>query len=105
VDIVASRDELGFEPPILKVQVKAVEGSIGSAAVVSLFGSIGNGEFGLFVTLRSFMKAAQAFGKDEGNLPLIDRMSSPSLIWSAMTSLMPSTSVFCRCSGCSSRTP
>ena len=72
VDIVASRDELGFEPPIIKVQVKAGEGSIGNATVASLYGNIGNGEFGLFVTLGSFTKAAQAFGKDKGNLRLID---------------------------------
>jgi len=72
VDIIASRDELGFEPPIIKVQVKAGEGSIGNATVASLYGNIGNGEFGLFVTLGSFTKAAQAFGKDKGNLRLID---------------------------------
>jgi restriction system protein len=72
VDIVASRDELGFEPPIIKVQVKAGEGSIGNATVASLYGNIGNGEFGLFVTLGGFTKAAQAFGKDKGNLRLID---------------------------------
>ena len=72
VDIIASRDELGFEPPIIKVQVKAGEGSIGNATVASLYGNIGNGEFGLFVTLGSFTKAAKAFGKDKGNLRLID---------------------------------
>jgi predicted Mrr-cat superfamily restriction endonuclease len=29
IDIVAHKDELGFEPPIIKVQVKSSEGSIG----------------------------------------------------------------------------
>jgi restriction system protein len=29
IDIVAHKDELGFEPPIIKVQVKSTEGSIG----------------------------------------------------------------------------
>ena len=72
VDIVASRDELGFEPPIIKVQVKAGEGAVGNATVASLYGNIGNSEYGLFVTLGTFTKAAQAFGKDKGNLRLID---------------------------------
>jgi restriction system protein len=29
VDIVAHKDELGFEPPIIKTQVKSTEGSVG----------------------------------------------------------------------------
>ena len=72
IDVVASRDELGFEPPIIKVQVKAGEGSVGNATVASLYGNIGNGEFGLFVTLGTFTKAALAFARDKGNLRLID---------------------------------
>lgn len=73
VDIMASRDELGFVPPIVKVQVKAGEGSIGNPVVASLYGNIGVGEFGLFVTLGSFTKQALAFARDKGNLRLIDR--------------------------------
>ena len=33
IDIIAHRDELGFEPPIIKVQVKSGEGSIGDPVV------------------------------------------------------------------------
>ena len=72
IDILAHRDELGFEPPIIKVQVKAGEGAISNSTVASLYGNIGNGEFGLFVTLGTFTKPAAAFAKDKGNLRLID---------------------------------
>ncbi|MBN1697338.1 MAG: restriction endonuclease [Spirochaetales bacterium] len=37
VDIIAHKDELGFEPPIIKVQVKSVEGSIGDPVVSALY--------------------------------------------------------------------
>ena len=80
VDIVASRDELGFEPPIIKVQVKAGEGSVSNSTVASLYGNIGNGEYGLFVTLGTFTKAALAFGKDKGNLRLLDNEDLTDLV-------------------------
>lgn len=72
VDIIAHRDELGFEPPIIKVQVKAGEGNVSNSTVASLYGNIGNGEYGLFVSLGSYTKPAAAFAHDKGNLRLID---------------------------------
>ena len=36
IDIIAHKDELGFEPPIIKVQVKSGEGSVGSPVVQAL---------------------------------------------------------------------
>lgn len=72
VDIIAHRDELGFEPPIIKVQVKAGEGNVSNSTVASLYGNIGNGEYGLFITLGTFTKPAAAFAHDKGNLRLID---------------------------------
>src|SRR5690606_33977975 len=47
VDILAHRDELGFEPPIIKVQVKSTEGSVGAPAVQALYGNVASSEFGL----------------------------------------------------------
>jgi len=38
VDIIAHKDELGFEPPIVKVQVKSSEGKIGDRDVSALLG-------------------------------------------------------------------
>lgn len=72
VDIVAHKDELGFEPPIIKVQVKSTEGRIGDPEVSSLYGKVSHGEHGLFVTLGSFTPKAAAFAKSKSNLRLID---------------------------------
>lgn len=72
LDIVAHRDELGFEPPIVKVQVKSGEGSVGAPEVQALYGNIAAGEFGLFVTLGTFSKPAYDFAQGKSNLRLID---------------------------------
>jgi restriction system protein len=72
IDIVAHKDELGFEPPIIKVQVKSTEGSIGDPIVSALYGKVSAGEFGLLVTLGSFTSQAINFAKSKSNLRLID---------------------------------
>lgn len=72
VDIVAHKDELGFEPPIIKVQVKSTEGSIGDPVVSALYGKVGSGEFGLLVTLGTFTPPARTFAKSKTNLRLLD---------------------------------
>ncbi len=72
VDIVAHRDELGFEPPIIKVQVKGAEGSVGDPVVSALYGKVAPGEFGLIVTLGRFTPAARNFARSKSNLRLID---------------------------------
>lgn len=72
VDIIAHKDELGFEPPIIKVQVKSSEGSIGDPVTSALYGKVSSGEFGLLVTLGSFTKQARDFARSKSNLRLID---------------------------------
>jgi len=72
VDIVAHKDELGFEPPIIKVQVKSTEGNIGDPTVSALYGKVGQGEFGLLVTLGGFTNQARNFAKAKSNFRLID---------------------------------
>jgi restriction system protein len=72
IDIIAHKDELGFEPPIIKVQVKSNDGSIGDPAVSALYGKIGAAEFGLFVTLGTFTRQAINFAVSKSNLRLID---------------------------------
>lgn len=80
VDIVAHRDELGFEPPIVKAQVKSTEGTIGAPDVQALFGNVEAGEFGLFVTLGAFTKQATAFARGKSNLRLIDGAELTTLV-------------------------
>jgi restriction system protein len=73
VDIIAHKDELGFEPPIIKVQVKSGEGSsIGDPVVTALYGKVDPKEFGLFVTLGTYTNQAKQFAKGKPNLRLID---------------------------------
>ena len=72
IDILAHKDELGFEPPIIKVQVKGSEGSIGDPIVSALYGKVAGNEFGLLVTLGSFTSQARNFARSKTNLRLID---------------------------------
>jgi restriction system protein len=72
VDILAHKDELGFEPPIVKVQVKATVGSVGDPEVSALYGKVASGEFGLLVTLGTFTNQAKVFASGKSNLRLID---------------------------------
>lgn len=72
IDIVAHKDELGFEPPIIKVQVKSSEDRVGDPTVSALYGKVGGAnEFGLFVTLGSFTSQAKNFERSRSNIRLI----------------------------------
>jgi restriction system protein len=72
VDVIAHRDELGFEPPIIKVQCKQITSSIGRPEVSQLVGNLGAGEHGLFVTLGSYSREAREYGLSKPNLRLLD---------------------------------
>lgn len=72
IDIIAHPDELGFKAPVIKVQVKSTEGTVGRPQVQALFGSVGRGEHGLVVTLGRFAPAAKDFERNNPNLRLID---------------------------------
>lgn len=71
VDIIAHRDELGFEPPIIKVQCKQTVNPIGRVEVTQLHGVVETGEHGLLVTLGSYSKDAIDFERTKPNLRLI----------------------------------
>lgn len=81
IDILAHKDELGIEPPIIKVQVKSNDGNIGDPAVSSLYGNVGPGEFGLFITLGDYTTKARAFAQSKTNLRLIDGYQLVQLIF------------------------
>ena len=72
IDIIAHRDELGFEPPIVKVQVKSTEGSTGDPAVSQLIGKLDPSEYGLFITLGTYTTQAKNTARNKSNLRLID---------------------------------
>lgn len=80
VDIIAHKDELGFEPPIIKVQVKSSDGNIGDPATAALYGKVGPNEHGLLIALGGFTNQALSFAKSKSNLRLIDGPQLVSLI-------------------------
>ncbi|MDV2453421.1 restriction endonuclease [Xanthomonas hortorum] len=72
VDVIAHKDHLGIEPPIIKVQVKSSPGTATDKDVSALYGKLSNGEYGLFVTLGTFSPASRTFEQSKSNLRLID---------------------------------
>lgn len=73
IDIIAHKDELGFEPPLIKVQVKSSDSNVSHADVAYLTGTLApQGEFGLMVTLSNYTNPAKNFAKGKSNLRLLD---------------------------------
>jgi restriction system protein len=63
---------LGFQPPIVKVQCKRITGVTAEADINQLLGTLGEGEYGLFITLGSFSKNARVTERGKPKLRLID---------------------------------
>lgn len=72
VDVIAHMDALGFQPPIVKVQCKRVTSQTGSPEVNQLLGTLGDGEFGLFVNLGSYSRSAVELERNRPKLRLIN---------------------------------
>jgi restriction system protein len=73
VDVLAHRDALGFEPPIIKVQVKSQEQNVGEPDVAALYGKVDQkDEYGLVVTMGGYSRQAIDFARSKSNLRLID---------------------------------
>lgn len=72
VDVIAHTDELGFEPPIIKVQCKRKTDQTGEPEVSQLLGTLGEGECALFVNLGSYSKPARVLERNRSKLRLID---------------------------------
>ena len=72
VDVIAHMDALGFQPPIVKVQCKRMTGVTGNGEVNQLLGTLGEGEFGLFVNLGSYSRTASDLERNRPKLRLID---------------------------------
>lgn len=80
VDIIAHRDALGFEPPIIKVQVKSSSGALGEPEVKQLKGNLSGGEKGLLVTLGTISNKAELFARTVPDIRLIDGSNLVKLI-------------------------
>lgn len=89
VDIIAHRDELGFEPPIIKVQVKSTQGTVGQPEVTQLKGTLAQNECGLMVTLGSFPPKLKQLGLGQSQLRLIDGQEFVDLVLQQYEALDP----------------
>lgn len=81
VDIIAHKDQLGIEPPIIKVQVKSSEGAASDKDVSALYGKLSEGEYGLFITLGTFTPPSRNFEQGKSNFRLIDGSELVGLIF------------------------
>ena len=72
VDVIAHRDKLGVEPPILKVQCKRKTDQVSRPDVDQLLGTLGEGEYGLFISLGSFSRQSIDLERNRPKLRLID---------------------------------
>lgn len=80
VDVIAHRDPLGVEPPLIKVQCKHTSGTIGAPGVQQLSGTQGPGELALFVTLGSYSRDALALERQRPGIRLLTGEDVVSLV-------------------------
>lgn len=80
VDVIAHRDPLGIEPPLVKVQCKHSTSTIGAPKVQELVGSQGTSDLALFVTLGTYSRDAVAIERQRAGLRLVDGETLVSLV-------------------------
>ena len=80
IDVIAHRDELGIEPPILKIQVKVVEGNIGADCVKAFYAMIHERDVGIFTTTGGYSSSAIDFARTKGNMRLVNGVDLVDLI-------------------------
>jgi len=89
VDVIAHKDELGFEPPIIKVQCKQITSKSSEPEANQLLGTLGEGEYALFVNLGSYSKPARTLERNRAKLRLIDGEQLVEIILEHYTKLNP----------------
>jgi restriction system protein len=71
VDVIAHKDPLGIEPPLIKAQCKQRVSTVGSPEVNQLIGTQGTGELCLFFTLGTYSRDALAIERQRTGLRLL----------------------------------
>lgn len=89
VDVIAHMDPLGFQPPIVKIQCKCTTGRTPRTDVDQLLGTLGDGEYGLFVNLGSFARGAVELERNRAKLRLINGEQFVELIFEHYAQLAP----------------
>ncbi|MCY3984739.1 MAG: restriction endonuclease [Roseovarius sp.] len=72
VDVIAHLDALGFQPPIIKVQCKRITSQTSRPDVDQLLGTLGEGEYGLYINLGSYSKPSIELERNRAKLRLLD---------------------------------
>lgn len=80
IDVIAHRDELGIEPPIFKIQVKASQSNIGSDVVKAFYAMVHERDVGIFITTSGYTASARDFARTKGNLKLLSGVEFIELI-------------------------
>ena len=88
-DVVAHRDPLAIEPPIIKVQCKHTLNTISGPAVQNLLGAIQPGESALFVTMGGYSADARHIERNNGRLRLLGQEDLLALIFAHYERLDP----------------
>lgn len=89
VDVIAHMDPLGFQPPIVKVQCKRTTSQTPRPDVDQLLGTLGDGEYGLFVNLGSFARGAVELERNRAKLRLINGEQFVELVFEHYAKLSP----------------
>lgn len=89
VDVIAHADQLGFQPPIIKIQCKRRIDQVGEQLVSQLLGTLGEGEFALFVALGSYTAPARARERNTPRLRLVDGEQLVEMILAAYSKMSP----------------
>jgi predicted Mrr-cat superfamily restriction endonuclease len=89
VDVIAHMDPLGFQPPIVKVQCKRTTSQTPRPDVDQLLGTLGDGEYGLFVNLGSYARGAVELERNRAKLRLINGEQFVELFFEHYASLSP----------------
>lgn len=91
VDVIASRDPLAIEPPIIKVQCKRTTSTIGSPDVQKLAGALAHGgsELGVFVTLGTYSADAMHLERTRQDLRLVNGSQLVDLVFEHYEALAP----------------
>jgi len=91
VDVLADKDPLGLEPPIINVQCKRSTSPMGGPVVQNLIGTLAPGgtELGLFVTFGPFSKDALHIERTRQDLRLINGKEPVDFIFAHYEQLDP----------------
>lgn len=89
IDIVAHRDELGLERPVIRVQLKSGAGTVGDQEVSAFSAKVAETESGLFVTLGTYSVPAQNFARGQPRIRLIAAPELVSMILEHYEDLLP----------------